>query len=190
MFPISKRQQVIKIYRLPQRPIKRIIKSWKWLLTIPASVIGLGAICLALLIITIMLLANNEPTPVPTPTKFVQKTYTSTKLQLTWTKGLIPVKVDCTYWEKITGDDVGKTMCVYGRIIKIYPAGSYDQIIRFSDLAGTFYIYGVAPSVYSGIEPGQCMSATGTVLIDASSFKNGYASYQPLIGIFLAAHNY
>ncbi len=73
---------------------------------------------------------------------------------------------NCILWSSLTRNDVGNTVCVFGRIVDIYNAGEYKQIIRFSREAGTFLIWD--RESYVNLSVWQCIKATGIVHQDAS----------------------
>jgi hypothetical protein len=72
----------------------------------------------------------------------------------------------CILWSLLTRNDVGDTVCVFGRIVDIYSAGQYKEIIRFSRDAGTFLIWD--SESYVNLTVWQCITATGIVHQDAS----------------------
>jgi hypothetical protein len=73
---------------------------------------------------------------------------------------------NCIPWSALTRNDVGDSVCVFGRIVDIYSAGEYKEIIRFSREAGTFLIWD--RESYVNLEVWQCIKATGIVHQDAS----------------------
>jgi uncharacterized Zn finger protein (UPF0148 family) len=118
-----------------------------------------GGILLLFSIIAIATSQSNSPisqAPAPTqtryktPTPFVRPTKTATQ------------QPNCIYWTQLTSADVYKTRCVYGRIVKIYSAGNYIQVIRFSDKAGTFMIADYN-YYFESVQVGQCVAVIGIV---------------------------
>ncbi len=102
-----------------------------------------------------------------TPSLTKSSTYTFIPSPTTYpTEPLIASSVNCIPWSSLTNKDVDNSICVYGRIIKIYSAGQYLQIIRFSLDAGTFLIWDREETV--DLSVGQCITAEGIVHQDAS----------------------
>lgn len=131
--------------------------SSPWPILITLGVIGL---CLAIFINAIVsspttnsnqvIPSKLSPTRLPTPTSRRRPTETVSS----------PLS-DCMLWSKVTMDDVGRKLCVYGEIVSAY---SNDNVfyILFNQKPGHFYLlsYDV---IYPDVVPGACVSVMGEI---------------------------
>jgi hypothetical protein len=110
--------------------------------------------------------------PAPGQAKPAPSTQVPTNTKAVSTPVLIPtippaaIQNRCIPWSSLTRNDAGDTVCVFGRIVDIYSAGQYKEIIRFSREAGTFLIWD--RESYVNLSVWQCIKATGIVHQDAS----------------------
>ena len=61
----------------------------------------------------------------------------------------------------------GRSTCVYGRVVRVYEAAPYGQIIRFSAQPGDFLVRG-ENYYFEGVYVGQCVMLEGTIYQSAS----------------------
>lgn len=73
----------------------------------------------------------------------------------------------CIRWDEVSDRHIGHRVCVYGVIVKLQETGTYAQIVRFSDEAGTFLIKS-RWFTYVGIKRGDCVNAVGTIQRDGN----------------------
>lgn len=75
----------------------------------------------------------------------------------------------CYRWDQVDDSYMGTRICVYGKIVKLQETGSYAQIVRFSDEAGTFMLWSKW-FTYLGLERGRCVAAFGVLTRDGGLF--------------------
>jgi len=108
--------------------------------------------------------ATYTPEPSPTPvTTFPELDTPTPEITTTLVTSATPAGPgDCVSALNVTLEDVGKTLCVSGVVLRVSPQGNEDYLILFSDEKGKFYFvsYGYKWPVAN---PGACVMATGEV---------------------------
>ena len=97
-------------------------------------------------------------------------TVTSVALVLpTNTPQTLSTPSDCTHWSKVTLEDVGKNMCVYGEYLRVdedYRTGDTKSVLVFSDDPGTFQIWSSTKPLWAHMPDGEaskCIMFTGYI---------------------------
>lgn len=104
---------------------------------------------------------SSPPTAVPTRSATSRSSATRTPVP---TSQPSPT---CIAWDRVSDSHIGRTLCVYGRIVKQYETEQYAHIVRFSEEAGTFLLRG-RYNYYIGLERSQCVAAISTVYRDGN----------------------
>jgi hypothetical protein len=108
---------------------------------------------------------------ISTPTSTTRPTNTFILTQvLTWAP--TSVNSNCILWSSLAYSDVGKSICIYGRISEIYSDQHYAQYIMFQASWLKFYLRG--NTVYHTLIPKECIIAIGRVYEYSSSFRSFY----------------
>lgn len=69
---------------------------------------------------------------------------------------------ECRIWSKVSLDDVGKKLCVYGEVLDAYPAGDGAYGVSFGNKKGDFYLISYEQGWYIDIE-GKCIKTKGEI---------------------------
>ena len=74
---------------------------------------------------------------------------------------LTPIQ-DCVRWDEVTFADIGKTLCVYGKVKRWLSIGEFTTVIRFSENASDFQMYDV-DYWWADLKSGECVMAEGII---------------------------
>ncbi len=106
---------------------------------------------------------TDTPEPTRTPVESFPDLATPTS-EITATIGITPTlgPTDCVPALQVTLEDVGKTLCVTGEVLRVSPQGGENYFIVISDEKGSFYFisYGIK---WPAAVPGACVMATGEI---------------------------
>ncbi len=113
---------------------------------------------------------TEAPTVRPSPTKAPPLSVTSTP-RATITRS--PVIGNCTRWDRLSREDVGEEVCVYGIIARIITGGSQSMIFASPDgpLASVEFRFLIINAWYPDIKEGMCVRGEGVLR------ENGPTSY-------------
>jgi hypothetical protein len=106
-------------------------------------------------------------TPSATITEAATPTFDHIEATREFAKTQTAVAGICIRWDEVQDRHIGHRICVYGIIVKLQETGTYAQIVRFSDEAGTFLIKS-RWFTYVGIKRGDCVKAEGTIMRDGN----------------------
>lgn len=113
---------------------------------------------------------TEAPTARPSPTKAPTLAVSPTPRPSRTPAPLIP---NCTRWDRLTREDVGKEMCVYGVISRLILGGSQSMIFEDKDnlQAQVEFRFLIINAWYPDIEEGDCVRGEGVLR------ENGPTSY-------------
>jgi hypothetical protein len=138
-----------------------------WIFTIVSLIV-------IIFILLVVFISRNSLTNDQTRTPTLTRRSTNTQIpSLTYVPTTVPshtptsILSNCKFWSSLTNSDVGNSLCVYGRVVKIYSTDQYRQIIRFSNNAGTFLIWD--QNDFYGVSVDNCLAAIGIIHQNASS---------------------
>ncbi len=113
---------------------------------------------------------TEAPTVRPSPTTAPTLSVTSTPRPTATRAPIIP---NCTRWDRLEREDVGKEVCVYGVIARIITGGSQSMIFEEPDapLASVEFRFLIINAWYPDIKEGMCVRGEGVLR------ENGPTSY-------------
>ncbi|NIM95048.1 MAG: DnaJ domain-containing protein [Anaerolineales bacterium] len=126
------------------------------------SKIFLFLIGISILISVISSLSNSqEPSPSTVSSSSSSAKYT-TPTRTTRPRPTNTPPPQCIRWNKVSSMHVGRSICVYGRIVRIYEMGQYNQIVRFTDQPGAFLLRGEY-YYFKDLRRDLCIAVVGTI---------------------------